>query len=52
MDEDTERARIEALAQHLLREGHVNDEAGARLAAIELLLAQDEASEGSGAAAG
>jgi len=39
MTEDDERARVETLAQHLLLEGHVDDEADARLAAIEIILA-------------
>ena len=37
---DLDRARVEAIAQHLLREGHVDDEGEARLAAIEIILAR------------
>lgn len=33
------RSRIDQLAEHLLREGHVDNEADARLAAIHLLAA-------------
>ena len=35
------RSRIDELAEHLLREGHVDNEADARLAAIHLILAAD-----------
>ena len=47
MTEDAERARVETLAQHLLLERHVEDEAEARLAAMEIILAQEDASGGS-----
>lgn len=33
------RSRIDELAAHLLREGHVDNEADARLAAIHMILA-------------
>jgi len=33
------RSRIDELAAHLLREGHVDNEADARLAAIHIILA-------------
>lgn len=39
---DPELGEVEALAQHLLQEGHVDNEADARLAAIQILLAQKE----------
>ena len=35
------RSRIEELAEHMLREGHVDNEADARLAAMHILLASD-----------
>jgi hypothetical protein len=36
------RSRIDELAAHLLREGHVDNEADARLAAVHILLASGE----------
>ncbi len=33
------RDRIDQLAQHLLREGHVDNDADARLAAVHIILA-------------
>ncbi|HEY8300792.1 MAG TPA: hypothetical protein VIG48_02735 [Jatrophihabitans sp.] len=44
--------RVETLAQHLLQEGHVDNEADARLAAIQILLVQGEPLEDSPAPAG
>lgn len=39
------RRRIDQLAAHLLREGHVDNEADARLAAMHIILACEPADE-------
>jgi hypothetical protein len=47
-----DRDRVEELARHLLQEGHVQDEAEARLAAVEILLAQESRKKDPDAEAG
>jgi hypothetical protein len=41
------KSRIDQLAVHLLREGHVDNEADARLAAVHIILACGRADESS-----
>ena len=38
---EPQESRLETIAQHLLREGFMDNEADARLAAIRILLAED-----------
>jgi hypothetical protein len=42
---DSGPGEVEELAQHLLREGHVDNEADARLAAVHILVAKGTCSE-------